>query len=368
MKTHVKPLTSFSEILGQERPKKILRQTMEKGKIPHAYLFTGIAGIGKASMARILSMTLNCHKFNAREACGECKPCRLMKSGNFPNKEFFVVRPKEKDVSIFNEDDSKDKESSALSIRIEHIREVERTLAFAPLEKYRVCVVDQAEKMTPEAANAFLKTLEEPPPGNILILKTEDPHYLLPTILSRCQRISFQPLHVQDSIDWLIENKGLDKDKAMLLAKLSSGSLGRAVKMLDGNFLDKREKWLLMIIEFFGQSKIEAINEMDLKCVKEDKYKSLDLSETGEVGIMDMVGVWGQWFRDLLLMRLGNQKNLLINVDYSRKLKSIAGRLKVDNLIDCIEAIERARQNLTKNINPKTAMGEMVLTLKQLTG
>ena len=368
MKTHMKPFTSFSEILGQERPKKILRQTMERGKIPHAYLFTGIAGIGKASMARILSMTLNCHKFNAREACGECKPCRLMKSGNFPNKEFFVVRPKEKDVSIFNEDDSKDKESSALSIRIEHIREVERTLAFAPLEKYRVCVIDQAEKMNVPAANAFLKTLEEPPPGNVLIMKTEDPSYLLPTIRSRCQRIAFQPLHAQDLADWLIEKRELDKDKAMLLAKISSGSLGRSIKMLDGDFLNKREEWLLMIIKFFGQSKIDALNEIDLKSQKEERHKSLDLSETGEVGIMDMVGVWEQWYRDLLLMRLGNQKDLLINVDYSKKLKSIAGRLKVDNLINCIEVIEKARRNLTKNINPKTAMGEMVLSLKQLTG
>ena len=365
MKTHVKPLSSFSEILGQDKPKKILRQTLERGKIPHAYLFTGIPGIGKISMARVLTMALNCHKLNDGEVCGQCKPCRQIKNGTFT--EFIIVRPRKSDVSIFEGDPKKGKRPT-LIISIDHIRELERVLAFAPLDKYRVCVVDQAEKMTLEAANAFLKTLEEPPPGNILILKTEDPNYLLPTILSRCQRIAFQPLHVQDSIDWLIENKELDKDKAMLLAKLSAGSLGRAVKMLDGDFLNKREEWLLMIIKFFGQSKIDAINEMDLKCVKEDKYKSLDLSETGEVGIMDMVGVWEQWYRDLLLMRLGNQENLLINVDYSRKLKSIAGRLKVDNLIDCIEAIEKARQNLTKNINPKTAMGEMVLTLKQLTG
>ena len=366
MTAELKPSLSFSEILGQEKPKKILRQTILRGKIPHAYLFTGVPGIGKISMARVLTMVLNCHKLNDDgEVCGECKPCRQIKNGTFT--EFIIIRPKKSDVSIFEDDPQKGKNPTFI-ISIAHIRELERVLAFAPLDKYRVCVIDQAEKMTVPSANAFLKTLEEPPPGNVLIMKTEDPSYLLPTIRSRCQRIAFQPLHAQDLAEWLIKKRELDKDQAMLLAKISSGSLGRSIKMLDSDFLNKREEWLSMIINFFNQSKIEALNEMDLKCVKEDKYKSLDLSETGEVGIMDMVGIWEQWYRDLLLMRLGNQKNLLINVDRSRTLKSIAGRLKVDNLIDCIEAIERARQNLTKNINPKTAMGEMVLSLKQLTG
>ncbi len=364
MKTHVKPLTSFSEILGQEKPKKILRQTILRGKIPHAYLFTGVPGIGKTSMAMVLTMALNCEKFNDKEACGECKPCRQIKNGTFT--EFFIVRPKKADVSIF-EDDPKKGKGATLIISINHILELERKFAFAPLEKYRVYVIDQADRMTTEAANAFLKTLEEPPPGNIFILKTEHPHKLLSTILSRCQRIAFQPLQTQDSADWLIENRGLDKEKAMLLAKLSLGSLGRSIKMIDSDFLNKREEWLSMIIKFFDQSKIDAFNEMDLKSQKEDKQKSFDLSETGEVGIMDMVEIWELWYRDLLLTKLGNKESLLINMDYSRKLKSIAGRFKVDNLIDCIEAIKMARRDLIKNINPKVAMGQMVLSLKQLT-
>jgi DNA polymerase-3 subunit delta' len=235
MRTQVKPLLSFSEIIGQEKPKKILRQTISREKIPHAYLFTGIPGVGKLSMARILAMVLNCHKLNDKEICGECKPCRTMKSGNYPYTEFIILRPKKKDVSIFDEDDSKDKESAALSIRIEHIRELEQKLMFAPLEKYRVCVIDPAEKMTAPAANAFLKTLEEPPHGNVLILKTENSLNLLPTILSRCQRIAFQPLHVQEMTDWFMKNRNLGKDKGMLLAKLSSGSLGRAIKIKEKN-------------------------------------------------------------------------------------------------------------------------------------
>ncbi|MBW1888345.1 MAG: hypothetical protein JRI52_08365 [Deltaproteobacteria bacterium] len=90
----MKPLTSFSEILGQEKPKKILRQTLERGKIPHAYLFTGIPGIGKISMARVLTMALNCHKLNDGEVCGECIPCRQIKNGTFT--EFIIVRPKKR--------------------------------------------------------------------------------------------------------------------------------------------------------------------------------------------------------------------------------------------------------------------------------
>ncbi len=360
-------LISFSEILGQERPKKIIKQAISRGKLAHAYIFTGIPGIGKTSMARILAMTLNCNNLSKEiEPCGECKPCRQMKSGNFPQTEFFIVRPKKKDDSIFKDDDYKDMDIPSLVISIKHIREVEHILSFPPLEKYRVLIIDQPEKMPEEAANTILKILEEPPSGNILILKTEFPHMLLPTVISRCQIIAFQPLQRQVLVDWLIGKRAVDKDKAMLLAKLSFGSLGRSLKMLDGNFLTKREEWLSILIKLIDKSKAEAI-EIASK-YEEEKNINFDLSKTGEAGTIDMLGVWEQWYRDLLLIKFGNSDDLLINMDYSKKLKNIAVKFKVENLIDCLDAIERAEQDLKRNLNEKILLEQLLLNFQNNTG
>jgi hypothetical protein len=122
-----------------------------------------------------------------------------------------------------------------------------------------------------------------------------------------------------------------------------------------------------MIIKLVSQSKAESL-EMAVKCEKEDKNKTLDLSRTGEVGIMDMLGIWEQWYRDLLLVRLENREDLLINVDYSRKLKSLAVQFKVDSLIDSIDAIEKARRDLKKNLNTNLILSQLILSFKRLTG
>ncbi|MBW2202876.1 MAG: ATP-binding protein, partial [Deltaproteobacteria bacterium] len=149
----------FSEIIGQEKAKRFLKRVMSEERIPHAYLFTGIPGIGKTSMAKALTMALNCHEQNDFDGCGQCPSCRQLLGGNFP--DFIHIKP------------------DGQNIRIEQIRDLNRSLSFAPLSaEHRVCVVQQAEAMTGEAANSFLKTLEEPPPGNILILNAREPRDL----------------------------------------------------------------------------------------------------------------------------------------------------------------------------------------------
>jgi DNA polymerase-3 subunit delta' len=119
---------------------------------------------------------------------------------------------------------------------IEQIKDLNRELRFAPVSaRYRVCLIQQAEIMTVEAANSFLKTLEEPPPGNILILNAVDPRDLLPTNVSRCQRVSFSPLPFKDIADWLVKERDVDEETAEVVAKVSDGSPGRALKMSEGN-------------------------------------------------------------------------------------------------------------------------------------
>jgi DNA polymerase-3 subunit delta' len=337
---------SFSQILGQERAKRFLAQVMAREKIPHAYLFTGISGIGKTTTAMALTMALNCREPVKGDSCGHCISCRQIRNGNFP--DFVSIKPQ------------------GQNIKIHQIRDLNHELSFAPVSgSYRVIVLHQAETMTAEAANALLKTLEEPPPGNILILKATEPLNLLSTIVSRCQRIPFQPLPMDDMTYWLVRQKGVDAEIAAVLARISGGSLGRALKMCDGNFFDKRQEWLQMLIRLPGLTTEKAL-EMALECAQEDGQTGPQPSETGKAGLMDMLAVWETWYRDMLLVRVDGDKHLMINVDFSHQLKKIAGTLKIQNLISSILAVDQSQRDLRNMRNTKLVMEHAVLGLRRL--
>lgn len=336
----------FSEILGQKKAKKFLKQVIAREKMPHAYLFTGIHGIGKTSTARALSMALNCTEPGNGEGCDHCKSCRQMRSGNFP--DFLSMIP------------------DGQNIKIDQIRDLNHKLSFAPVSgKYRVCVVHHAETMTVEAANSFLKTLEEPPSGNILILNTTEPLDLLPTIVSRCQRISFHPIGIIEIANWLVKNREIDKETAMVLAKISQGSLDRALKMCEADFLNKRQEWLFRVMKLPGLSRMDAF-EMAHELAGEVKKAVPDSSDTSEPGIMDMLAAWENWYRDLLLLSVGGPPSLLVNGDFSHQLKNMAGNYKVSTLIDSLVAIDQAQRDLTKMRNMSIVMEHVILSLKGL--
>jgi len=276
--TDRKPSTTFSQIVGQERAINFLKQVMAGEKIPHAYLFVGNPGVGKTTTALALTQALNCQAPVNHEGCEQCKPCRQMMGGNFPDLERI--------------------EPEGQYIKIEQIRELTRHFAFRPVSgRYRVSILRQAERMTEEAANAFLKTLEEPPQGNILILNVTEPSNLLPTIVSRCQKVPFRPIPVQLIIKWLMLNRDADVGRARVVAKLSEGSLGRALEMLESDFLEKRQDHLLNLIKISSLSPADALN-LALESSGKNKKKESDAAGNG--GIFGLLSIWKTWYRDLL--------------------------------------------------------------------
>jgi DNA polymerase-3 subunit delta' len=337
----------FSKILRQERAKRFLKQVIAREKIPHAYLFTGIPGIGKTSTAMALTMALNCDSPVDGDGCGRCPSCRKMIGGNFPDFVPIKVPPDRNNILI------------------EQIRDLNRELSFAPHGKYRVCVIYQAKSMTDEAANSFLKTLEEPPPGNILILNAKEPRNLLPTIVSRCQRVAFQPLPIKDMVKWLVRERDMDKEKAELLARMSAGSIGRALTMSGGNFLDKRQLWMSRLINLIGLSREKGF-EMATECAEEAKKMDLETNEDGEAGILDMLTLWESWYRDLLILYSGDPTHLLMNVDFYDKLKKTVKYFRIENLTDSLFTIDQALRDLKRNRNTKLVMEHTVLGLRHL--
>ena len=337
----------FSEIIGQEKAKRFFRHVMSEEKIPHAYLFTGIPGIGKRSTAKALTMALNCRAPTDLDGCGNCPSCHQILGGNFP--DLISISP------------------DGQNIKIEQIRDLNRRFSFAPVSaKYRVCVLQQAEAMTSEAANSFLKTLEEPPPGNVLILKATEPLDLLPTIVSRCQRVPFQPLPVQAMTDWLIKEQNVDRETATIVARASGGSLGRALRMTEDGFLEKREAWLSNLLELPRVSKGEAL-QMAVKSATKNARRGKDPSESEKLGLPEMLSVWGCWYRDLLLVKVGGPKRLIMNVDFSDKLKISAGSYKIENVVDSLFTVDQAIKDLRRMRNTTLVMEHTVLRLQGLT-
>jgi DNA polymerase-3 subunit delta' len=335
---------AFSEIIGQEQAIGFLKGVMVGGKLPHAYLFAGISGIGKTTTALALTQAINCMERVNEEACGQCQPCRQVKSGNFPDL-------------IFVEPDGR-------NIKIEQIRDLNRALSFKPISGgYRVSIIRQAEMMTDEAANSLLKTLEEPPPNNIIILNVTEPLALFPTIVSRCQKVLFRPIPARAIADWLMRSQPLEEDKAHVLAKISEGSLGRAIRMYEDEFIKKREYLISRLIQLPGLSWEEAL-EMALEHKR--RRKESDADEIGKGDLYDLLSIWKSWYRDLLLTKLRCPAEFLINVDFSQKLKNIARHFKIENLIESFHMVDHSQRDLLQTRNVDIMMEHTVLSLKRL--
>src|SRR4030081_355021 len=218
----------FSTLIGNPEVKESLRRLLSGGRVPGSMLFTGDEGIGKKLFALELAKALNCRQRNGVEACDECASCKRISRYTFPP---FGKDDDDKERMIWSEHaDVAMVRPFKQIIRVKPMRELEREANFRPFEgAARVFVVEDADTMNDIAANALLKTLEEPPPTSHLILTTSNPTALLATIRSRCQTIRFAPIPREAIETFLIEEKKLPTADAALLSRTAGGSLGRAL-------------------------------------------------------------------------------------------------------------------------------------------
>jgi DNA polymerase-3 subunit delta' len=335
---------SFSQILGQEKAVGFLKKVLRGDRIPHAYLFTGVNGVGKSTTAMALARAINCGTDISDEGCGDCVTCRQLASGNFP--DFISLEP------------------DGQNIKIEQIRELNRSLNFKPVSgKYRITIIDRAEMMTEEAANSFLKTLEEPPPGNIIVLKVVDPLDLLPTIISRCQKVPFHPLAREVIRKYLVEQLDQDDNTAWLAAGISEGSLGRAVEICEEGFLEERKGLIQDIMKLPDMSRVQVL-DMAIECNK--KYSKKAKGDQANIDLYGVTGIWKTYFRDLLLSKVHGNYELLVNRDYSDILNELTERYDADKLIKSFFLVDGYQRDLLRNPNTGLMMEKMLLELKSL--
>lgn len=321
---------SFAEIICQAQPIKLLKSSLKNGDISHAYLFSGPEGIGKRITALNFARALNCLALDD-DACEECVHCKKFQNGNFP--DFLLVEPEDG------------------SIKIEVIRELQKKMSYRPYEgKFKVVLIQDAEEMTLSAANSFLKTLEEPADATIFILICHNFNLLLPTIISRCQKILFNLIPVEITKNILIEKKQMLPEDAHLLASYSQGCLGKAMKMDIRDFIKKRDE-VLDLMENISFNKIELV-------FKKSKDWSSDKENTKII-----LAAFLNIARDLAVLKVTENEKLITNLDIKDKLISLIQAININQLILFFNTVEEGIRNFKRNINARLTLDILMIQM-----
>jgi DNA polymerase-3 subunit delta' len=319
---------SFADIKGQEQALKTLRNNLKQHQVSHAYLFLGPDGTGKKYIALGFAKALNCNQAQA-DFCNECLSCMKIERGHHPDVN--LVRPQ------------------GNYIRIEQIRELQAKIAFNPLEgENKVVIIDEVEKLTPEATASLLKTLEEPPANTIIILISNNSFALPPTILSRCRLIKFNLLSPEDMVNILREKRSLSREEAQLTALLSLGKIGKALNQDPALLLAIREE-ALRLFDLGGMDRLKYI-------LNKGKEWEKDRNEAGE--LLNSLLVIG---RDLMALASGSNIDLLINKDIEEKLMALASNFTLDRIVDLLQRIIKTQLLLKQNVNTQLAITNLLM-------
>jgi DNA polymerase-3 subunit delta' len=351
--------TIWPRVIGQERVKRILLSAMRSGRLPHAYLFYGNDGVGKDAMALEFARALHCEK-GWEEACGTCSSCRKMSTLQHPDVRLVVALPvgkgeksddgplaklSEAEIRTIQEQLKLKGEDPyyrmsiprANIIKINSIREVRRESSMSTFgSKKRVCIISHADEMGEEASNTILKTLEEPSGSTMLILTTAHRESLLPTIVSRCQPVRFDPLTEEQIRGALIERKGVDHQQATLVARLSNGSYARALELLDEGFLDQRQQVVAFVRHVLGSSVLTLTEDIEKIAKPRDRDS-----------VLNFLTLMLMWFRDALVLSRGGN---IINVDQREDLQRFVARFPAADLVRVVNDVERAISLVNRNV------------------
>lgn len=313
------------------------------GRVPNSMVFAGDEGVGKLQFAIELSRSFVCIDSTTAEACGNCVACVRIGNFVFPKTE----KGEEYDRVFFGDhSDVGMVVPFKRNVRIGSIRALEIEANFRPYEaRARIFVVDDADKMADPAANALLKTLEEPPRTTHIFLITSRPESLLPTIRSRCQVLRFAPVETETIEQYLISERAFTFDEARLAARLSRGSIGRAVKINVEKFRVNRDKMLAVVV-----GAIETGDRGSLLRLSEEMNDAKNKDSFEE-----NIDILQSLIHDVWAMRIGHDESRLVNSDLEPVLSRLADQACQSDLPRWLGEIDLMRENFTVNINRKAA-------------
>ena len=327
-------ITGFQDILGNDMVKDHFKKAIEGHKVSHAYILTGEAGMGRKSIANAFAMTLLCEK-GGSEPCMVCHSCKQVLGGNHPDL-IYVTHEK------------------PASIGVDDLREqINDTIMIRPYTSYyKIYIVDEAEKMTVQAQNALLKTIEEPPSYAVILLITTNQEAFLPTILSRCIQLKLKPLKDFTVKSYLTEHLHVPDKEAEVCAAFARGNLGKAIHLSSSDEFKELYQKVMSVIKSVGDMDITML----LDCIREIKDQKFEMN--------DMLDLMQLWFRDVLMFKVTKDMNLLIFRDEYKAINEMGQKYDYAGLEEILNAIDLARTRLEANVNMELAMELLLLTIK----
>ena len=328
-------MASDLDIIGQESIKKHLQTAIKTGNLSHAYIINGEYGSGRQTIASALAKTIQCQsKTDDTDACGVCTSCKQAESHNHP------------DIKYITHDKT--------SISVNDIREqLNNDISIKPYSsEYKIYIIPDANKMTEQAQNALLKTIEEPPVYAIIILLTENCDSLLPTIRSRCVTLTMNPVE-KDKICTYLENKfQLEPEQAQIAANYCQGNIGKAIRFASSSDFIEMKNQVLKLLKNLDSMDIASI----IDTIKEFSTHKNDINDYLDLMLL--------WYRDVLMFKVTKDANLLLYSDEYSAISEQATKRDYENIENIIAAIDKAKVRLKANVNFDVTIELMILAMK----
>ena len=329
-------MNSNWNLVGHEWAVDMLKKHVVNRTTRHAYLFAGAPGLGRRSLALRFAQALNCQTpVDKGIPCGQCRDCKQIEAMQHP------------DLNVVQAD------SEGGTLKVDQIREVRRTLTFKPYQsKYRVAIFLRFQEANDNAANALLKTLEEAPSYAVLILTADNPEQLLPTIVSRCEVLRLRPLKIEE-VKQDLEKKGIERDRANLIAHISGGRPGYARQLIESeSLLEEREERLNDMQSLIAASRVEKFAYADKLARDKDSMRQAIL-------------IWLSYWRDVML-RAARAETPLTNVDRNVEIEDLAQRLDLSMARRVVSGLENVLEKMERNVNSKLLAEVLLLDLPKV--
>jgi DNA polymerase-3 subunit delta' len=321
----------FAQIVGHSKQLETLRLALAHGRLHHAYLFVGAAGLGKKTIGLSLAKAIHCSVASG-DFCGECADCARIQDGNHPDVRLIEPLAGKKEISI------------------QQIRELEKELNLRSFSgNKKIVILDPATLMNLSAQNALLKTLEEPPNDSLLILIAASVGELLPTLRSRCLRVSFAPLARDQVAAFLVSEKKVPVEEAKLLAAMSKGSLEAVAAVDSQELLARRHRWIVLLLRVAsGDYRTAAETAEALAGNKEESLRFLEWAES--------------WYRDLLVYTVTQNQQDMVNVDMIPQIEQLAAAVELEHLLARIAEAKGAVVAMQRNLNRRMVLENLLLS------
>ena len=329
-------MTDNWNLIGHEWAVDMLKKHVVNGTTRHAYLFAGPPGLGRRSLALRFAQALNCQTpIDAGIPCGTCRDCKQIDAMQYP------------DLSVVQA------ESESGTLKVDQIRDTRRSLTLKPyIANYRVALFLRFQQANDNAANALLKTLEEAPSYAVLILTADNPEQLLPTIVSRCEVLRLRPLNIE-AVQKELEHRGLEIGQAKLIAHISGGRFGYALRLIENDsLLEKRDQRLNDLLTLIPASRVE-------------KFAYADKLAKDKESMRQAILIWLSYWRDVML-RTAQAESPLVNMDRNLEIEDLADRMDLSSVRRVVSGLENTLEKMERNVNPRLLAEVLLLDLPKI--